>query len=98
MLAREVNDGRIENIYTLKLMNTAEERRHFDISVSGLEGIALASPATVEVDGAQNKEIVVSVRVPPESAEKGAHRIFFDVKAQGQDEVRVHEKTTFLMP
>jgi len=98
VLAREADDGRIENLYTLKLMNTDEQSRRFAIAVSGLEGIALANDMTVEVDGAQNKEVVVSVRVPAETAEKGAHRIFFDVRALDQDDVKVHEKATFLMP
>jgi hypothetical protein len=43
-LAREAADGRIENAYTLKLANLAEEARDFDVEVSGLPGIELVGP------------------------------------------------------
>jgi len=98
VLSREADDGRIENIYTLKVMNTAEQQRRFEIGVGGLDGIALAGESVIDVDGAQNKEMVVSVRVPAETAAKGAHKIYFTVRALGLDDVKVDEKATFLMP
>lgn len=97
-LGREANDGRIENLYTLKIMNTDESRRRFAIAVTGIEGIDLAGEHIVEVEGAHNQELVVSVRVPPEAVPKGAHKIFFDVAALNHESVKVHEKATFLMP
>lgn len=97
-LAREADDGRIENIYTLKIMNTAEEARRFGLAVSGLEGIELMGAKTVEVPATHHLELVVNVRVPPEAGSKGAHPIFFDVQAESDAAVKVHEKATFLMP
>ena len=52
----------------------------------------------VEVAGASNREVVLSVRVPPEAARKGAYPIYFDIKALNHDTIKVHEKATFLMP
>lgn len=99
-LAREADDGSIENVYTLKVMNTAEEGRKFSLAVTGLAGIHIEGDTVVEAASAENKEITVLVRVPPESGKKGANQIFFDVKAVGDglDSVAVHEKASFLMP
>lgn len=97
-LARETDDGRIENIYTLKIMNTAEEPRRFALSAIGIEGAELAGERIVEVLAAENREVTVSVLVPPEAGKKGANTIYFDIKAQNHDDVAVHEKATFLMP
>jgi len=97
-LAREADDGRIENLYNLKIMNTAEEPRRFALSVSGLDGIEIAGEQIVEVASADNREVVVTVRVPPESGKKGANTIYFDIKALNHDEVAVHEKASFLLP
>ncbi|MGE5386319.1 MAG: cytochrome c oxidase accessory protein CcoG [Betaproteobacteria bacterium] len=97
-LAREADDGRIENLYTLKIMNTKEEARRFAVSVSGLDGIDLVGDRIVEVDGATNKDVTMTVRVPPEAGAKGANTIYFDVKALNHDDVAVHEKATFLLP
>ena len=98
LLAREADDGRIENVYTLKIMNTTEEPKRYALSVEGLDGIEIAGERIVEVESAKNQEVTVVVRVPPESAKKGANTIYFDIKAQNHDKIAVHEKATFLMP
>ena len=98
LLARKANDGRIENVYTLKIMNTTEEPKRYALSVDGLDGIEIAGERIVEVESAKNQEVTVIVRVPPESAKTGANTIYFDIKAQNHDKIAVHEKATFLMP
>ena len=97
-LAREADDGRIENVYNLKIMNTSEEPRRFELSVSGLEGIEIAGEPVVDVASAENREVIVNVRVPPENGKKGANTIYFDIKAMNREGVAVHEKASFLMP
>lgn len=98
ILAREADDGRIENIYNLKIMNTTEEPKRYALSVQGMEGIELVGENSVEVGSAENHEITVVVRVPPESGKTGANTIYFDVKAENHDKIAVHEKASFLMP
>jgi cytochrome c oxidase accessory protein FixG len=98
-LSREADDGRIENIYTLHVMNTSEQPHRFSIEVSGLDGIDIAgAERIVEVPAASAKSINLAVRVDPGAGKKGSNTIYFDVKALSQDAVKVHEKTTFLMP
>lgn len=97
-LAREVDDGRIENIYNLKIMNTTEEPKRYVLSVEGMEGIEIVGERIVEVGSAENHEVTVVVRVPPDSGKKGANTIYFDIKAQNHDKIAVLEKATFLMP
>lgn len=98
ILAREADDGRIENVYNLKIMNTTEEPKRYALSVEGMEGIEIVGERIVEVASAENHEITVVVRVPPESGKVGANTIFFDIKAQNHDNIAVHEKASFLMP
>jgi cytochrome c oxidase accessory protein FixG len=98
ILAREADDGRIENVYNLKIMNTTEEPKRYMLSVEGMEGIELLGENSVEVGSAENHEITVVVRVPPESGKTGANTIFFDVKAENHEKIAVHEKASFLMP
>jgi cytochrome c oxidase accessory protein FixG len=97
-LAREADDGRIENVYTLKIMNTSEEPRRFSLAVSGLPGVEIAGERLVEAGPAENREVTVSVLVPPESGAKGANTIYFDIQALNHDGIAVHEKASFLMP
>jgi polyferredoxin len=97
-LAREADDGRIENIYNLKIMNTTEEPKRYALSVEGMDGIEILGERIVEVASAENHEVTIVVRVPPESGKPGANTIYFDIKAQNHDGIAVHEKATFLMP
>ena len=98
LLAREADDGRVENVYNLKIMNTTEESRRYALSVEGMEGVEIAGERIVEVASAENHEVTVVVRVPPESGKKGANTIYFDIKALNHDKIAVHEKATFLLP
>ncbi len=97
-LAREVEDGLIENVFRLQVMNVSETRQRYAVSVTGLERIALMGEPIIELASASNKNITFQVRVPPESAGKGSHTIYFDVKSLADEKVAVHEKAIFLMP
>ncbi len=97
-LAREADDGRIENIYNLKIMNTTETPKRYSVSVDGLDGIEIAGDRSVAVDSAENHEVTVVVRVPPESGQRGANAIHFEIKAEGDEHIVVREKASFLLP
>lgn len=98
ILAREVEDGRIENIFTLNVMNTEEQSHRYKIDVDGLAGIEVANRTDIEVPAASSQSVIVLVRVPPESGNKGANPIRFDIVAQENPDIRVREKASFLMP
>jgi cytochrome c oxidase accessory protein FixG len=97
-LAREVEDGLVENVYRLHVMNVSEESRRYVISVSGLNGIELIGERIVELPAAGAKSFAVQVRVPPEAGKKGSNTIFFDVKSMSDETIAVHEKATFIQP
>ncbi|MBA3032619.1 MAG: cytochrome c oxidase accessory protein CcoG [Gammaproteobacteria bacterium] len=98
ILSREVEGGLIENVYRLQVMNVTEQAHRYTVSVSGLEGIKLEGNAAIEVPSVTSKSFPLSVRVPLESGKQGAHTIYFDVKAENNDKMAVHEKATFLIP
>ncbi len=95
-LYREADDGRIENVFTLNVMNTDATTHHYAISVSGIEGIDIAGNRIVEVPAASNKSVLLIVSA--QDASKGSNKIFFDVRALNHDSIAVREKTTFFMP
>jgi cytochrome c oxidase accessory protein FixG len=97
-LARMVEQGRIENVYRLQIMNATESTQRYVISVSGLPGITLASDAVVEVLPTEVRSAAVRVQIPPESASSGSHPIRFEVRSAGEDGAHVSEKAAFLVP
>ena len=99
ILAREVENGLVENVYRLQVMNVTELPHRYSLAVAGLDGIEIAGDRIVEVPAAATKSVMVSVRVPADAGNRGANTIYFDVKSVVDDgTTAVHEKTTFLMP
>ena len=105
-LARLVEDGWIENVYRLQLMNTTEQLQRYRIRIAGLAGLQTDLGDTViAVDPAATRWVPVAARVPPESAAaagRGSHTIEFTVERiedSAADAPRaVVERSTFVVP
>jgi cytochrome c oxidase accessory protein FixG len=97
-MGREVEDGLIENVYRLQVMNTAESVHTFRVAVSGLKSIGLATPELVTLDAASARAVPVRVRVPREAARTGSNRIEFELTAVDDASLRVKEKAVFIVP
>jgi len=92
-LSREVEDGLIENVYRLHVMNVTERARTFEISASGVAEVETWGETTLIVPGADNRTVAIRVRG---RAAPGTHPIEFRVRAIGTD-VEVREKSVFLV-
>ncbi|MBL8289880.1 MAG: cytochrome c oxidase accessory protein CcoG [Rubrivivax sp.] len=109
-LARIVDDGFVENVYRLQIMNATEEAQRFRIEVSGLPQMRIEpQPAPVQVERAGARWVAVAVRVPPEvaaAAKPGSHRIDFSIRRlegdagdkPGDNGPVLVEKSTFIVP
>ncbi|MFN3736813.1 cytochrome c oxidase accessory protein CcoG [Hydrogenophaga sp.] len=97
-LARMVEQGRIENVYRLQVMNATESTQRYTVTVSGIPGITLDPSADIEVLPTEVRAAAVRVQIPPNGAEPGSHPITFEVKSSSDDSVRVVEKSVFLVP
>ncbi len=103
-LARVVEDGWVENVYRLQVMNATEREQRYTVAVQGLEGAQIDRREPVALAPAEARWVALAVRVPPEVAAQagsGAHPISFQVTLAPQDGAdghRVVEKSTFLVP
>jgi cytochrome c oxidase accessory protein FixG len=103
-LARIVDDGRIENVYRLQIMNSAEYAQKYRLKVEGLPGIVVPGTTEFELSPAEARWITVSAQVPFEAGQQvgpGVHPIKFDVVRLPHDDkpaVTVSEKSTFMVP
>ena len=97
-MGREVEDGMIENVYRLQVMNTEERAHRYKITVSGVDTIALASPDVVELQGTESRAVPVRVRVAHGKGEKGSNKIEFELQSLDDESVQVREKAVFIVP
>lgn len=96
-LARIASGGRIENVYRLQIMNAMESQQHFQISVSGLPGLMVASENDVLIEPTQSRWVAVRVQAPFDAATAGSHPIYFDIVALDAA-AKVSEKSVFIVP
>ena len=97
-LARMVEQGRIENVFRLQIMNATEASQRYAIDVQGLDGIGIASETEVDVLPTEVRSAAVRVQIPPNSAPSGSHQIRFTIRSTGQDVSEVVEKAVFIVP
>jgi cytochrome c oxidase accessory protein FixG len=97
-LARMVEQGRIENVFRLQIMNATESTQRYVITVSGLPGVTIASENEVEVLPTEVRSAAIRVQIPPDGAAPGSHPIQFEIRSVGDKPVEVSEKAAFLVP
>ncbi|MEO7404736.1 MAG: cytochrome c oxidase accessory protein CcoG [Burkholderiales bacterium] len=96
--AREVEGGRIENVYRLQIMNVTERSRQFSIAVRGIDSVTIDSATTVTIPAATNQGVPTRVRIDAARAQSGSQRIEFEVTALDDPSVRVVERAVLLVP
>jgi cytochrome c oxidase accessory protein FixG len=97
-LAREVEGGKIENVYQLRVMNTTESARRFVLDIEGLPGATIPGLREIEVEAAGSRDIPIRVQVEADALAPGSHTVHFNLQAVDAPDVRVHEKSSFLQP
>ncbi|MNR83780.1 Ubp3 associated protein Bre5 [compost metagenome] len=97
-MGREVEDGLIENVYRLQIMNTGEQTQRYKISVAGLPTLALATPDEVRLEGTETRAVPVRVRVAPGQGELGSNEISFTLQALDDESLHVTEHAVFFVP
>jgi cytochrome c oxidase accessory protein FixG len=97
-MGREVEDGMIENVYRLQIMNTDERPHRYRISVNGVDSIAMASGDQVALPATASRAVPVRVRIDHGKGEKGSNKITFTVRALDEDDLAVTEKAVFIVP
>jgi cytochrome c oxidase accessory protein FixG len=97
-MGREVENGQIENVYRLQIMNTDESRHHYHIGVEGIEGITLQGTGEVTLGSTESRSVPVDVRVPEGKGSKGSNKIWFTLIDTDNPEVSLREKAVFFVP
>lgn len=100
--ARVVDRGAIENVYRLQIMNGTEQTQDYAVSVTGLPGLVIATPAQLSVAATGIGVLPVRLVLAPDMADQYQGRsnpIVFEIKALQDATARVaREKSTFFVP
>ena len=107
-LARMVDDGWVENVYRLQIMNATEQPQRYRVLAAGLPRMVQDLQRDVAVGPAGAEWVALAVRVPPEVAAlagPGSHAMNFEValvpdalQSPATPARSVVEKSTFMVP
>ncbi|MCC6533107.1 MAG: cytochrome c oxidase accessory protein CcoG [Burkholderiales bacterium] len=94
-LVREVEDGRLENVYRLQVMNAQERAHRYQVSVTGAVPMEVILDAPLQVPGAATLTFSVRVRAPGETLKRGSNPVQFHLTAVDDAAIAAHEKSVF---
>ncbi|MDH3715433.1 MAG: cytochrome c oxidase accessory protein CcoG, partial [Gammaproteobacteria bacterium] len=98
-LYRETDEGLIENVYLLKILNMSEADQTYTLHVRGIEGADLVLDRDeLRVAGGAVLELPVSVRADEAQLHARSMRIEFLLSASGEVSLAVAEEARFLGP
>jgi len=97
-LYRDVQGGRIENSYTLKVINLDGKAHSYRLTVQGMSGLQLMTPdGLIVVPPGSVSNIPARLAAPGDLA-GGVHPIKLSLTAVDQPRIAVHEQTRFIGP
>jgi cytochrome c oxidase accessory protein FixG len=102
VMDRIAENGMLENVYRMQIMNATENTQHYQLSVSGIKNLQIElehaeANKIITVKPAESRWVVVNLEIPDGSIEPGAHKILFEIKSL-EDKETVLEKSIFLVP
>jgi polyferredoxin len=103
VMARLVDDGAVENVYRVLVMNATEAPQRYRVAVTGLPGLAVHGDTELALAPAAERSIPLSVRLPAEAAtaltERTQHIQFEVIQVtDAGPAASVREASTFLLP
>ena len=104
-LARIVDEGQVENLYRIQVMNATEREQRYKVRVSGLPQLSVAGGEDLRLAAAEAKWYTLSVRITPQAAadlKPGVHPFHFEVEridlVDDGTRTTATEKSTFVIP
>jgi len=98
VMGREVEDGMIENVYRLQVMNTTEQALRLRVKMEGIAASRVMDGDLIDIGPATTRAVPVRVRIAGGDGHRGSNQVVFTLAAQDGAALRVAEKATFIVP
>ena len=94
----ETADGRIENIYTIHIVNMTDEQRRYTLNISGLEGAKIVGNSEPIVAAGGDLTVPLRVNAAPEAIDVPSKTIHFSLTAEDNSDLAVTIESRFMKP
>jgi cytochrome c oxidase accessory protein FixG len=92
------DSGKIENIYTLQLVNMDKAMHEFEISIDGLEKAEIIGQTLHTLNGGEVSAISLRLRIAPQELDRPSSEFNFEVKATDMPSLQASSESRFLKP
>jgi polyferredoxin len=98
VLYRENEQGRIENVYTLKVMNKAQTDQTFVIEATGLDGLQYEGRNEIRAEAGELVTVPVELSIAPEQLPSSTNDIVFHIKSADDPSIKDESESRFIGP
>ncbi|KFX69202.1 (Fe-S)-binding protein [Pseudomonas taeanensis MS-3] len=98
VLYRENEQGRIENVYTLKIMNKAQQDVTFLIEADGLDGLVYEGKREIKALAGEVLSLPVELSIEPEKLPSSANEIIFRIRSADDASIHTDADSRFIGP
>ncbi|MCJ0973317.1 cytochrome c oxidase accessory protein CcoG [Pseudomonas sp. PS1] len=98
VLFRENEQGMIENVYTLKVMNKAQNEQTFVIEATGLDGLQYSGRNEVRAAAGELMTIPVELSIAPEKLPSSTNDVVFHIRSADDPSIEDDAESRFIGP
>ncbi|HLA29480.1 MAG TPA: cytochrome c oxidase accessory protein CcoG [Pseudomonas sp.] len=98
VLYRENEEGRIENVYTLKIMNKAQHEVTYLIAADGLEGLVYEGKREIKALEGEVLSLPVELSIDPSSLPSSTNEISFHLQSVDDPSIKTDADSRFIGP
>ncbi|MDX1722508.1 MAG: cytochrome c oxidase accessory protein CcoG [Pseudomonas sp.] len=98
VLYRENEEGRIENVYTLKIMNKAQQPVTYLIEADGLDGLVYEGKREIKALAGEVLSLPVELSIDPSSLPSSTNEIMFRIRSADDASINNDAASRFIGP
>ena len=98
VLYRENEEGRIENVYTLKIMNKAQHEVTYLIEADGLDGLVYEGKREIKAIAGEVLSLPVELSIAPEKLPSSTNEITFHLHSVDDPSLKTDAASRFIGP
>jgi cytochrome c oxidase accessory protein FixG len=95
-LSREAENGQVENLYQLRIINMDGEPHRYGISAGGIEGLRLVKGNSVDIPALGTVNVNVVLSADPLALKRPSQPVMFVIKADDDARIVREAKSSFL--
>jgi cytochrome c oxidase accessory protein FixG len=94
----ETSDGRIENVYTIHIVNMTDDQQRYNLNISGLKGAKIIGNSEPIVAAGGDLTVALRVNAAPETIDVPSKTIHFSLTAEDNPDLTVTIESRFMKP